>query len=667
VSRILRTLVAACLLHPCAWQVTASAEPPSPEPGPPSVQPVPLVVDPGAPAAEPGSPEVKPAVPTATIPWRQTGRPETLELRGENGAAKVEIPIPEGVTAGSVSGQIGAAVNITAGRIDVLDGLGTALGTIGVPVDTPTAPFTVNTTAAAIENGLLTLNFVLRTVNPPADTCAPTPAVTLTRLATTLAGQPPPASTVADFLPPYLDAVTIWTGPSPSADEQQAALTLTAMLTRSYRPIPVRVDVDTSAQVPPADTPGRRVITIDESDQSGIDVRNAGTPQAVLAVTGSGPDLIEQVGLFIDRRLALAQTPSVEVRSAVGLLTPTSTLMTFEQLGIATSTTFTGASTVYAGFDGAAFAVGPIERARVDLRARYTPTADDSASLLIRAGSYVLANRRLDQSGSLELTFEMPPEVIASDIGMALELQYFPDNSSGCAPLNDRMTFAIDPRSTVEVTPGAAAVGGFRTLPAAFTPEFGVAVDRPEVISHAAQAVNLISQRTGTLLRPQIVSLADGAASRTALMTVTSGEGLARVGVRPPVAVDGSGTVQVDGAADTGASLNGPLALLQSFTHNGRAVLSIDVPGPRAELADKNMDYIRRLDNGWSSLTGDVVATGADGDTVALTVRTEQQMGDRADDKAGWKLYVVATLAAGAAAAAAAVRGLIVRRRRNRG
>ena len=663
-SRILRTLVAACLLHPCAWQVTASAEPPTPEPGPPSVQPVPLVVDPGAPVAEPGSPEVKPAVPTATIPWRQTGRAETLELRGENGTVKVEIPIPEGVRAGSVSGQIGSAVNITAGRIDVLDGLGTALGTIGVPVDTPTAPFTVDTTAAAIENGLLTLNFVLRTVNPPADTCAPTPAVTLTRLATTLAGQPPPASTVADFLPPYLDAVTIWTGPNPSTDEQQAALTLTAMLSRSYRPIPVRVDVDTSAQVPPADTPGRRVITIDESDQSGIGVRNAGTPQAVLAVTGRGPDLIEQIGLFIDRRLALAQTPSVEVQSAVGLLTPTSTLMTFEQLGIATSTTFTGASTVYAGFDGAAFAVGPIERARVDLNARYTPTADDNASLLIKAGSYVLANRRLDQTGSLELTFEMPPQVIASDIGMALELQYFPDNASGCAPLNDRMTFAIDPRSTVEVTPGAA-VGGFRSLPAALTPEFNVAVENPDLIAYAAQVINLLGQRTATLLRPQVIGMEQAVISKAALLAVTGGDSLSGLQMQPPVKIDGNGNVEFDGIADTGVILNGPVGVVQSFTHDSRPVLAVGVPGDR-KLADATFDHIRRLESGWSSLAGDVVATGPAGDTVNLTVRTDRPVSARSASQTGWKWAALATAGVGAGVLGAVFRGLIVRRRRTR-
>lgn len=619
------------------------------------------------PPPPPGPSAAEPAIAGPAIPWRQFGRADTVELRGANVETKVEIPMPQGVTAVSVSGQIGSTVNITSGRIDILDGRGTALGRIPVPVDTPTAPFTVDTSDAQIANGVLTLNFVLRPADPPTDTCAPTPSVTLTRLAATLAGQPPPASTVADFLPAYLDAVTIWIGPNPSPDQQQAALTLTAMLTRSYRPVPVRIDVDTSPRSPAGDIPGRRVITIRDGQESGIDVENPGTRQAVLAISGRGPELSNQVALFIDRRLALAQTRSAVVDSGANLLTPSSTIMTFEQLGIAASPSFTGTTVVYAGIDGAAFAVGPIEKATIDLRARYTPTVDDEASILVRSGAYVLATQRLNQSGSLDMTFEIPPHANSSDIGMALELQYFPGggNNGGCAPLNNRMTFAVDPRSTVEVTPGAAD-SGFTSLPAAFTPEFNVAVDRPDLIRYAAQAINLISQRTETLMRPQVVGLADGAASGAALLAVTSGEGLARIGMRPPVAVDDSGTVDIDGDADTGASLNGPLAVVQSFTDNQRLVLAIDVP-VRRETADESLEYIRQLDNGWSSLTGDVVATGAAGATVNLAVRTDRPISNRPTTETGWKWAAAATAAVGVAALAAAVRALIVRRRRIRG
>lgn len=620
-----------------------------------------------APPGPPGpSPIVESAADPAAISWRQFGRAETLELRGANAEARVDIPMPTGVTAASVSGQIGAAVNITSGRVDVLDGRGAALGRIPVPVDAPNVAFTIDTSGAKTVNSVLTLKFVLRSANPPTDTCAPTPAVTLSSLATSLEGRSPFPDTVAEFLPPYLDAVTIWTGPDPSADQQQAALTLTAVLTRAYRPIPVRIEVDTSNRIPAGDIPGRRLITIREGPQAGVEVENPATPQAVLAITGRGPELSNQTALFLDRLSALAQSRSATINSETNQITPTSSIMTFEQLGIAVSASVSGTTTVYAGFDGAAFAVGPIESASLNLRARYTPIADDQSSVLIRSGTYVLATERLNSSGVLELTFDIPPQTINSDIGMALELQYFPSGggeAGGCAPLNDRMTFAVDPRSTVEVTPGAAN-SGFGSLPAAFTPEFNVSLDNPGLIDYAAQAINLIGQRTATLLRPQVVSLEEGAASGVALLAVTSGEDVARFGMQPPVGVDGSGTVDIDGTVDTGAALNGPLAVVQSFTDNERLVLTISVP-IRRELADKNFDYIRQLDNGWSSLTGDVVATGAAGDTVNLAVRPDRPM-SKSDTKTGWKWSAAATAAVGVAALAAGVRALIVRRHRSR-
>lgn len=258
----------------------------------------------------------------------------------------------------------------------------------------------------------------------------------------------------------------------------------------------------------------------------------------------------------------------------------------------------------------------------------------------------------------------MPPQVIASDIGMALELQYFPDNASGCAPLNDRMTFAIDPRSTVDVTPGAP-VGGFRSLPAALTPEFNVVVENPDLIGYAAQVINLLGQRTATLLRPQVIGMEQASISKAALLTVTGGDSLSGLQMQPPVKIDGNGNVEFDGIADTGVMLNGPIGVVQSFTHDSRPVLAVGVPGDR-KLADATFDHIRRLDSGWSSLAGDVVATGAAGDTVNLTVRADRPVSARSASQVGWKWAALATAGVGAGVLGAVFRGLIVRRRRTR-
>lgn len=634
------TRLASALLVAIAWPAAAGAEP--------------------DPAAEPG------AAAAQLVGLAQFGRPETLELRDGNTAATLTIPVPAGMTVAAVSGRIGSAVNLTTGRIDVLDGRGNAVDSIGLDADRPTAEFAVDTAAATADDGVMTLNFFLRAANPPSDTCAPTPSATLTGLAATIAGRPPDPSTVADFLPAHLDAITIATGPNPTPDQQQAALTLTAMLTRSYRPIPLRVEVDTSGLVPlggNGSTGVRRVIVIQEAAEAGIAVRAPGTPEAVLVISGRGAQLADQIAMFIDRRLALAQTASATIRSAAGLVTPTNSIMTFEQLGIANSASFTGSTTMYAGFDGAAFAAGPIAAATVDLRARYTPVADDKASVLVKAGTSVVATRRLDTSGVLDLRFEVPPQTIASDVGMALELQYFPAGGrggGGCAPLSDRMTFALDPQSTVEVNPGPAGAGGFKALPAGFTPEFAVAVERPDLIRYATAAINLISQRTGTLLRPQLTGPEEAATSGMPVLAVTAARDLADLGMQPPIRTGRDGQVEVDGSAETGALIDGPLSLVQSFTDDGRTVLEIEVPD-RPELADATFAYIRELDNGWSSLTGDVVATGAAGDTVNLTVRADRPVPGRSPDKPEWKWAALASLGVGAATAI-----LVTRRRAQR-
>jgi len=670
------TILAVCAIFAFSLPAQSGAEPPAP-PDPGFSEPA-VSADPAGLAGLSGSAEVtglaeanEPGEPP--IPLPKLGRPATLELIGANSPTRIEIPAPGGMPVARIAGQIGSPVNVDQARIEVLDADGIMLGDIPIPIERSGAEFSLDTTAAPVRDGVLALEFVLRTADPPVDTCQPMPSVTLTRLAATPAGRPAYPSTVAGFLPAYLDSITIWTGPRPSPDRQQAALTLTAVLTNNYRPVPVRIDVDTSERLPAAPEPHRRVIAIREDDQAGIDVENPGTPQAYLAITGRGSALTDQVALFLNRRIALAQSGSAQIRSLAGQLTPATTLMTFEQLGIATSTTFAGARTLYLGFDTAAFAVGSIETATVTMRAQHTPSTNDQSSALVRSGSYVLASQRLDSSGRLDLTFELPRQVIASDVGMVLELQYFPGGGTAgaCGPITDQMTFAIDPQSTVEVTPGPVSAAGFSAFPAALTPEFEVAVEEPALIGYAAQAINLVASRTGTVLQPRLVGMQEAADSGTPLLTVTTGQDVSTLDMSPPVAVGADGTVDFDGLTDAAVRLDGSTAVVQTFADDGRAVLAVDVPGG-ARSPDGRMlgavclDYIRQRDGGWSSLSGDVVATGAAGDTVNLTVRARNAAVGPPGGRDGSQWSALATFAVGSAAIFALVRGLMARRRRNR-
>ncbi|MBI5340155.1 MAG: hypothetical protein HZB45_20960 [Mycolicibacterium rufum] len=622
-----------------------------------------VAVLPGTAAADPyveavAGPAVSPA-----IGWAQLGLADRMDIVGANQPSDTSIPVPAGVFPTMLTGEVSSIVNVTDGRLDILDGRGVVLGVVPIPPGAISVPFGVDIAAAQVADGRAKLSFVVRNAGPAATTCTQPPALTLSGLTTTFSGPAPDPVTVAGFLPGYLDRIVIRVGRAPTEHQQQAALDLVAKLTQLYRPMPVRIDVSDDAAPPQAVSPTTRVIDIRDGGRPGITVENAGTPAAVLAITGTGEQLVAQAGLFTDRRIGLAQSDSAVMVSSREGTDLTSTVKTFGQLGISGQTSVAGTTTLYTGFDAAAFGVGPISGATVHLKAHYTPIAGGEGSLLLRSGDTVLAARSLDGSGTLDITGDIPAEAITSNVGLALELRYIPRQE--CAPLNDRVTFSVDPQSTVTVTPGAGNRGGFPALPMAFTPDFDVAIDSPDHLRFAAAAINLIAQQTQVTLRPRITRLSDAAGSGTGVLVVSGGRGLADAGLRPPLLPADGDTVDVGtaaGAANTLVDLHAPLGMVQAFTDRGRAVLAVTGTGDWS-LVDTTLDHVRGLPSRWGSLTGDVVATGIAGQTVTLSVNEGDSMPHQPAPSDGWRWWAWASVAAVGAAALVAGATVLIRRR----
>ncbi|CAN5165988.1 hypothetical protein BH11ACT7_BH11ACT7_04290 [soil metagenome] len=610
-------------------------------------------------SAAPGNKATNTAPGTSpAIGWSQLGFSNQIELVGANQPSTIGMPVPQGVNPVRLTGQIGSSVN-TNGRVDVLDDQGVLIGSIPIPADLETAPFTLSLAKTQVVNDVANLRFVIRDYdNERTDSCVQPPAVALSQLATTYSSGAFNPSTVADFLPGYLDSVTIRVGSNPTPEQQQAAVTLVARLTHLYRPLPLRIDVDTSTgPLKAAANATSRVIEIREGGKEGIAVENSGKPNSILAITGHGAALLRQVQLFADRRVMLAQTPTAQVTSATDGVTGSTDTLTFSQLGVGGQVAVLNTATLYSGFDASAFGVGPVESAKIHLMADYTPVMDSEATLLVRAGDAVLASTRLDQSGSIDTFLDVPTEAISSNVGLAFELRYFPKRQ--CAPLTDRMTFVLNPRSTVTVKPGTGNRGGFPALPMAFTPEFNVAVESPEQIRYAAQAIHLMAQQSTVPLRPSVLPLDDVIGNGTGVLLVGSSSELTRLGLNPPL--NPAAPTRVDGSTITEVDLNGELGVVQAFSQNDRMVLAIS--GDEA-LLDRDFDYIRGLPNRWASLNGDVVATGANDGTINLTVRSGGYLAHQALPSDGWKLWMWVTLALGGVVAVAAVTTLVVRRKR---
>jgi len=624
-----------------------------------AVLPLPLG---GSPAAAEPAVQQDPAAP-APVPdalvlsWRQLGLTDKLEI-GPKAVATVEVPKPQGLAPVRITGEVLSSTG-AAGRIDVLDSGGSTLGNIALTGDGVTVPFTVDIAAVGPVPGPLKLSFVQSGPERQVDGCTESAPVMLSKLATTYTGPAPALRTVADFLPDYLDQITISIGPEPSLEQQQAALSLVATLTHLYRPMPVRIDVDTSATPPPAgDSRTRRTIAIRDGDQPGLAVENPGSPAAVLMINGSCAELTRQVELFTDRRFELAQTPAAAVTSVTKTVPTSTDTLSFGELGINVQTTVMGTDTVYVGFDTTKFGLGQLDGAQFRLITEYTPLTAGEGTVILRSGSDILASGVLDRSGVTELSGDIPAAGITSTIGMALEIRYAPAGGE-CA--FGGMTFSIDPASTITAVPGAKNRGGFAMLPMAFTPELDVAIERPDQIRYAAQAINLIGRQASVPLQPSLAGLDEAAKRGTGLLAVTSGEQLQRLGLRPPLSLPGAGAVAVNGATVTDIDLGGSLGVVQAFSHNGRVVLAIDsTGGPQA--ADRSLDYIRGLDGGWSALTGDVVAAGDAGEVVNLSMTTRQAMAPPVSD--GWRWWTWSTLGLIAVGLPTLVGIALVRRRR---
>lgn len=611
--------------------------------------------------AAPG-PAVADAGATPPIAWTQLGRSDQLEILGSNEAFDTDIPVPQGVTPGTLRGTVSSVVNVVDGRVDVIDGLGVVLGSIPLPPDRVSAPFTVDISGAEVNGGIAKLGFVIRDHSPPQNSCSQPPSLTLSELAATYVGRTPPPGIVADFLPGYLERFVIRTGPAPSPAAQQATLELVARLTRHYRPVPVRIDVDTSSDPTPTATSAQRVIELRDNGPAGMTVTNPHSPRAALVIAGHGDELVRQIALFADRRFKLAQNLSATVNSATSDAPQSSTVKTFAQLGITGQTSVLGAATLYVGVDVSQFAAGSVQQATLHLVGHYTPVLGGEASVVVRSGSAVLAAHRLDESGLLDITETIPAESIQSNVGVALALRYLPNQP--CVPLNNRIQFTLDPASTLSVTPGTYNRGGFPALPMAFTPGFDVVVDQPDHLRFAAAAVNLMAQQTAVTLQPHITTMAAGAASGRGLLVVASGEDLTRAGFTPSVSAREGTTVGIGGTPNTDVDLHGPIGVIQVFTQSKRKVLAIN--GTQSwSLVDRSFDHIRTLPSRWASLSGDVVATGSAGQTVNLTLH---EGGALIDEFPGdsWKRWAQVTAVVAAAVLLGAVGVLLWRRRRAR-
>ena len=573
--------------------------------------------------AEPTDAE-PPAAAGLTMPWTALGLSNTINLAGPNNNEDFTVPVPFGFTVQRLTGLMHAPINFGAGFMEIRDARGQSLAAVDLPPvssNQAVVPFDVDISAARVTASALALSFTVRQVDGAGQVCGPEQRLEVTDMAMVFAGAEPAPTTIATFFPSVLSRVTIYVPADADRVEQESALSLSSALTRLYQPQPTEITVTAQPRgaEPPPSAPLSRAIVVERGD-GGLDVLKPGQPDAYLRVSGGA----DQVSLLVDRLQSLAQVTSARITQAGAASETDSDTLSFGQLSMSGKTETLRSSNFLVGVDRSALGKGRVDGVQVHLLASYTPVApQDAGALVVNVNGQALYTSLLDGSGRVNAIFDIPNYVLAQRINFDFRVTYSP--SVQCNATLAPLTFQLDQRSTLTMHRGGEAGAKFSSLPSEFSPDFLVGLDgsSPDQLGYAARVVVAISRLTSTRLTPRVVDLKEAAESTTGALIVADAKTLEAASLKPPIGGNGS-SIQVNLPEQVRADIDrglGSIQVLADLPRN-RTVVVVTTTGDWS-LVNPVFEYLAGLPDGWSNLSGNVLAAGTQGAVMDMSIGLE--------------------------------------------
>jgi hypothetical protein len=250
--------------------------------------------------------------------------------------------------------------------------------------------------------------------------------------------------------------------------------------------------------------------------------------------------------------------------------------------------------------------------------------------------------------------FQVPGVFLGQWINLAFDMTFSPRQL--CSPTIAPLIFQLDPRSTLTMRRGGPPLGGFSAVPSEFSPEFLVALDgsNPNQLDYATRVLAGIARQSGTALKPRVVDVKAAAGASTGALIVANSSTLKLMSMRPPIAGESS-DLEVGLRNELRVDINRGLGSIQVFADQPRqrTVVLVTTSGAWA-LIEPLLGYIDQLPDGWSGLTGDVLAAGAAGTVTNLSIGPDDIASTAAQNGTNWQAW----LAIGAGCVVLAVFGL---------
>ena len=196
---------------------------------------------------------------------------------------------------------------------------GRFLGSVPIPdvaAGRTSAPFSIDVSSVPVIRNQAQVNMVLRVTSGDA-ICGPPPTLVISDFAVAFGGDVRPPTTLQQFFPVIAPNVDIYVDPKPTSSEKLTTLSLVTALTHYYQPATAKITLRQLPRTEPGPPPDgdsfTRAIVIRDAespDDPGVRLITDG-PRPYVVLSGNGPALEQQVALFRDQLLAVAQTGTV--------------------------------------------------------------------------------------------------------------------------------------------------------------------------------------------------------------------------------------------------------------------------------------------------------------------------------------------------------------------
>jgi hypothetical protein len=614
--------------------------------------------------AAPGDGQVADA-PTLTL--TSLGAEADISLFGLQGTQSITVPVPKGLTPSALTADVELPPYVRGGTLFVTQERRT-LSRIEL-LEAESTPLSIPLTGARIVDNSVTFTVRSRLLPEEGDCLYdPTVPLQLTEAAIAYTGKETSPRLVADFLPPVLQTVTIFTPQKPSAAESDAAVRLTTAVVARYGRQNTDVDVASlgDGQAPPPSAPLERNVVIREGSDAAVSLRGGDAGVPALEITGSANELANQARLLSSNLSQLALSSKAvagPIKSSPQLPANQTTIRDLGQPGV-NATAFK--PQVVIGLDQTRLG-RPVRDVRVHLKGSYTPLPSTvGGQVVVSVGGETIDRWATDSSGAIDRWVNVPQSALQryTNLSVAVDIA---GNTGQCGEFQP-VTLTIDGATTIDSSAAdSPEPAGFQSIPQALMPKMQVGIE-PESFADTARAVSILEglQRlSGARIDTEVVPLANAIDGDSPAVLISAG-GWDNDSVVPPVRSSTDGTFEVERVGGTSpATLTldpaTRFASLQTGRSGNRTVLfatSENAPGQLDSLLDWLDGDLRR----WSSLDGTAVISMQGRDPVEINAETAAPP-DAPDDSGANPLWWVA--AGVGVVIAAGVAALVLRRRRH--